>query len=860
MIFIPLSKYFRCIILTVFLLFLVFPKFSYSQEIPNYDELIVDLSSPQIGIVEMPIAIRDQQAYISVSDLFDTFKIKNETDAETGIVEGFIISPDSTFTINPSQNEITYKDEVFSLSEDDFIKTPVSLYLRSELFGEIFNLNTNFSFRRLALEFNTEQELPLFKELRLEKMRDNLNKVKGITEPDTLVEREYPFFKGGMIDWGIITTQQTNGVDDNRFNLGLGAMIAGGETNVLLNYSNRVPFTSRNQFYQWRYVNNNSALFKQVTAGKIFTGATSSLFAPVVGVQFSNSPLLNRRSYGTYNLNDYTEPRWTVELYVNNVLVDYTQADASGFYSFEVPLMYGNTNVNLRFYGPYGEELSEDRVINIPYTFIPKNELEYTLSAGIVEDEDNRRFSRFNLNYGLSNSITIGGGVEYLSGLQSGELMPFLNTSVRLASNLLLSGEYNYGVKGEGLLSYRTPSNMQFDLNYTRYHEDQTAINYNYLEEREFSFSSPIRTRNFSAFTRFSINQILLPTTEFTTAQLLLSGVLFGVSTNLTTYAIYNDRLNEPTIYTSFAQTYRLPYQILFSPQLQYDFSDNAIRNLNLELERVIFNRGFLNLSYENNFLRNAYTFEIGLRYTFDFAQTGITSRIGNRNSSFIQSARGSLRYDDNTDHINLSNRPGVTRGGITLIPFLDYNENGKQDPLEPAVAGLELKSNPGVFTYNEEKTILRISDLQPYVNLLLQVDPTSLDNIAWKIENPNIAVETVPNQFKAIYIPVKVMGEVSGFVYMKDKNESLRGQGRMIVNILNENGEKVAQTLTEGDGYFNYLGLPPGNYTAEIDQKQLQDTGFETNKASIPFRIEMSEYGDIVDDIEIVLLPSENQ
>ena len=697
-----------------------------AQEFPEYDELVVELTVPRLGVIEMPVAIKDQEAYVSVTDLLGSFKLKNDYDPITGITKGYIISRNAGYTIDPTENKIDFNGQSFSLTPEDYIRTATTFYLKSDLFGKIFDLNTEFSFRRLALNFNTELDLPVFKEMRRERTRNNLNKVKGFVEPDTIIERKYPFFKGGMLDWGIVSTQQTKGPDDNRFNLGLGTMFAGGETNILLNYSNRVPFTSQNQFYQWRYVNNENKLFKQVTAGKIFTGATSSLFAPVVGVQLSNSPLTNRRSYGTYILNDYTEPRWTVELYVNNILIDYTEADASGFYSFEVPLMYGNTNVNLKFYGPYGEELSQDRVINIPYNFVPENKLEYTLSTGIVEDNNNRKFSRFDLNYGISNAITIGGGVEYLSEVSSGEVMPFVNTSIRLAQNLLFSGEYNYGVKGEGLLTYRTPKNMQFDLNYTKYHEDQTAINYNYLEEREFGFSAPIQTENFSAFTRFSVNQIILPSTEFTTAQLLVSGTLFGISTNLTTYAIYNDRIKEPTIYSSLAQTYRLPGQLLFSPQIQYDISDNSLRNLNLELERVFFERGFVNFSFENNFLRDSYTFEIGLRYAFNFAQTSITSRIGNRNSSFIQSARGSLRYDDNTNNLGIDNRPGVGRGGITLIPFLDYNANEKQDPLEPGVPGLELKSNPGLSSYNKDKTVIRINNLQPYVKVILNLDPTS--------------------------------------------------------------------------------------------------------------------------------------
>ena len=515
--------------------------------------------------------------------------------------------------------------------------------------------------------------------------------------------------------------------------------------------------------------------------------------------------------------------------------------------------MYGNTAVNLRFYGPYGEERVEERVINIPYNFVPKKELEYTLSAGIVENDENDRFSRLNLNYGLSNAITIGGGVEYLSEVESGEVMPFVNSSMRIASGLLFSGEYMYGVKGEALLSYRTPHNLQVDLNYINYDKDQTAINYNYLEERKISLSTPIRTKSFSIFSRFSFNQIIMPTTEFTTAQVLLSGAVFGVSTNFTTYGLYNDRMKEPTIYSSLSQTYRLPYKFLFSPQVQYDFSRKGFNNVIAEFERPVFKQGFLNLAYEHNFLRDAHIFEVGLRYAFNFAQTSATSRIGNRNSSFVQSARGSLMLDDNTGYVISSNRTAMSRAALTLIPFLDFNGNGSKDPLEPGVAGLELKNRSGKVTYNSDRKVLRVTELQPYIDLLLELDPLSLDNIAWKIPNPKILVKTQPNFFKEIYVPVEVMGEVGGMVYFNDGSQT-RGQGRIIVNILNEKGEKAAEILTEGDGYFNYLGLAPGKYIAQIDPEQLAKLGYKASPSQIEFEIEVDEYGDIVDTLDFTI------
>jgi hypothetical protein len=410
-----------------------------------------------------------------------------------------------------------------------------------------------------------------------------------------------------------------------------------------------------------------------------------------------------------------------------------------------------------------------------------------------------------------------------------------------------------YGVKGEALLSYRSPQNIQVDLNYINYDEDQTAINFNYLEERKVSLSTPIRTRYFSMFSRFSVNQIIMPTTEFTTAQLLLSGALFGISTNFTTYALYNDRMDEPTLYSSLSQTYRLPHKFLFSPQIQYDFSRERFNNLILEVERPVFRQGFLNLAYENNFLRDAHIFEVGLRYAFNFAQTSATSRIGNRNSSFVQSARGSLMLDDNTGYVMASNRTAMSRAAITVIPFLDLNHNGVKDPMEPGVPGLELKNRSGRVTYNEDETILRITELQPYIDLLLELDPVSLDNIAWKIPNSKILVKTQPNHFKEIYVPVEVLGEVGGMVYFND-GIKISGQGRILINILDQKGQKAAELLSEGDGYFSYLGLAPGKYTAEIDPEQLQKLGYKAMPEAVEFEIKVDQYGDIVDTLEFVL------
>lgn len=95
-------------------------------------------------------------------------------------------------------------------------------------------------------------------------------------------------------------------------------------------------------------------------------------------------------------------------------------------------------------------------------------------------------------------------------------------------------------------------------------------------------------------------------------------------------------------------------------------------------------------------------------------------------------------------------------------------------------------------------------------------------------------------------------MGEVSGYVFLKNEGKT-RGQGRILINIFKENSEKVASVLTEGDGYFSYLGLATGSYTAKIDEQQLEKIKLHSSEAQ-PFDIEINKYGDIVDDLEFIL------
>jgi len=189
----------------------------------------------------------------------------------------------------------------------------------------------------------------------------------------------------------------------------------------------------------------------------------------------------------------------------------------------------------------------------------------------------------------------------------------------------------------------------------------------------------------------------------------------------------------------------------------------------------------------------------------------------------------------------------------MILYPFLDMNWNGKRDKGEPKAFGMEVQVSGGRIQYIEKDTITRIYDLQPYAQYLVTLNGSKFDNISWRMNNQTMSVIVDPNQFKRIEVPIVVVAEASGQVYLRDRN-TLRGQGRITVQFYKNDTVILNSTLSESDGYFSYMGLAPGNYLVAVDPEQMRKLDMTATPAFIPFTVEPSIDGDYISDLEFVI------
>jgi hypothetical protein len=81
-----------------------------------------------------------------------------------------------------------------------------------------------------------------------------------------------------------------------------------------------------------------------------------------------------------------------------------------------------------------------------------------------------------------------------------------------------------------------------------------------------------------------------------------------------------------------------------------------------------------------------------------------------------------------------------------------------------------------------------------------------------------------------------------------------MKCQGRVTLQIIDEKENKIAETLSEFDGYYSYLGLNPGKYTIRVDPAQLKALNYQALPIAHEIVIRASEDGDIIDNLDFTI------
>ena len=798
---------------------------------------------------DIDIIIDDNnKMYFVIQEFFDKLEIYSVIDDDESVLTGFFTTEDKKYIIDFNKKTINFMGKTHDV-KGKIKKVEGQIILDTKTINSIFNIKIDFNFRSLIVKLESFYELPIQRKNRFKEIRDNISKIqKKDAIPDTIIKRNYNKFKLGVFDWSVTSSQSKEGYDNATgvFSLGAEALYGQVDLSVILNSHRK--FDRRSVRYKWRWVDNKNKYYKQLELGRINTNSVATISDPYVGAYISNKATKVRKAEGFYYISEYTMPDWEVELYINDVLVDHTKADGSGFYKFKVPNVFGTTRLTLKFYGPNGEERMLEKKNTNPIVMLPVNEYEYKFNTGIITDTIKTAYqTRGEVNYGVIKNLTVGGGAEYLNYRDNNVLLPFVKATYQATSFIMLTGQYIHGYKTEINANIRFNNSTSLDLNYERQAEGQTLNSYKFLEKRKLAFSMPYKIGWIGGFGRFRYTQTLNGSVFSNLGQLNLSAYYKNFSLNNNTeIRFYSGKEFTPSLTSDLTATYRWRYGVTISPTIKYNITHKRVGTYELNVEKRI-KRGSFKLNFVQNNYVSSYYINLGFTYKFDQLRTSLNSSVSNNRFGFSESAGGSIYYSKDSRN-TYSNTSAVGRGGIIITGFVDENHNKIFDEGEKKTLINSIKSRGGVVDYDFNDTIVKISNLNPFIEQFIEFNNNDLDVISWRFDHEVYSVMVDPNQFKHVNIPILPVGEVLGSVSMNGN-----GKGRMLVDIYK--GDKlVKQIQSEDDGYVYYLGLSPGKYTAKINPKQLEKLKYISIPSKIKFVVKESYDGDMVDGVDFKL------
>lgn len=825
--------------------------------------------------------------YLSPRELFDALQIDLETDRGGMVLQGNYLGR-GPYTIDLNNRRATFEDREIEFTADDYMISDLGFYLHPDLYYHLFELEFFVDFNNLSILLETGDTMPVVAQRDRERRRERLIRTqRELTRSyDQLIfDRNPSVFDGGFLDYNLtanVNTGPSGNTTNYLYSTNIGTEVLGGDFqgSIFGSYS-QTATVLRSNGLRWRYGIRDNEWISTIVAGQTTTEGLAP--AAITGVSVTNEPIEPRYLYGETAFTGTTEPNSEVELYRNNTLVDFAEADVSGEYRFVVPITYGTSQYTVRIYSPTGEMTQRDARLQIPFNFLPPGEVSYNINAGrldnpIAGSTERGLASKGNLSAGITNWLTASGGVEYFEDFHE-ELPTFTGTlSSRFFTNYLISlqAANDAFYRASGSVIY--PSNASLNVDYTRFNT-QGGI---YNSSRNLSL---LRA---NLFTPFEIGSLpLFLRWSFTNEQRENSSIFryridFNTRLGRTNFRIsYRDtqtgRFEFQTTPTArvhisgtynFGRTRQIPRflrGVFLRSQMNVIPAISEIEDVEIQVSQNIFDRGRFQISAGRNLLGDFNLLRFSLAFDFNRFRSNSSFRSSRNSSILTQSIRGSAGFDSNHNRVLLSNRQQAGQAGIAVRTFVDSNNNGlfdkEEDELIPENAVRIDRAGGNTFS---KKGINYISQLQPYRRYNMSVNKSVINNPLLVPDLDRFSLVTDPNQYKLIEIPFYMSGIVDGRVnrVRYGKKEGIGGI-RLYLNQVNiaEGAERFSEELrTFSDGSFYSYEIPPGDYEIEVDPSQLEFLGVETEKEKLTFTLRALAEGDFVEGLEINLVPEGEQ
>lgn len=598
----------------------------------------------------------------------------------------------------------------------------------------------------------------------------------------------------------------------------------------------------------------DAGLLGSLRAREVSAGQVASPAVPLVspsqtktGLLVSNYPLGRSNQLNGTVIEGPLPNGWDVELYRDDVLIDYRRTGTTGRYEFKyLPLANGANHYKLVFYGPHGERKEETRTFNTNEAVVPKGQNYYRL---FVEPSANGATQvSFQNEIGLTRNL-------------SGQ---FSLTTAQLENGM--HSYFSAGVKGFGGAFYGyanlvtdpgsgSAGEIGAQILWERATVDFKQAFVNGMESELLSTQvNPIKSESLLRFTNVSMPKWthLSPTQiEVLRQESRLGSQAWEFRNRMSYHSPWGGITNWLAVRTQDGQPTQVAGELianrwqggnLLQGQIGYDGAP-SIRNLSIQSTRLISDLQSLSVRlYHSGAERNTglgatltrgiggYAYGLSLDYSGRQGVTlGLTFSLG-------------LLQNLSSGRWQSSAQSASSYGTAVVRAFLDTDGDGKLSRGEKPLPGVAFFINASIFgkTTGKDGTVL-IDGLTPFQPADVSVAESSLANPLWVPKLVGVRLSPRPGDTPIVDFPIVGTGEISGTLF--EEKEAISGH----LELVDEKGNVVQKQTAAYDGFFSFSRVPVGKYSVRLAEKSGKS---ELVPVAVP------PGGGYVDGVKVVITP----
>ncbi len=821
------------------------------------DERTLALLEVQLDSYVLTDAITSYQSgretFLPLGELARLLTLAIRAQPEQGVAEGYILNQARGFSLDVAQSRITlaeqtqvYDPALVRLQSDD-------IYVASSLLTRWLPIDLEVDLSSLVLRVKPRERLPLQERLERERLGARVGTRTGYEDPG------YPKYDMPYRLFGVPFIDQTFGLGlkagngsrqtSANYTAYLTGDLLGTEAAVFLSSSRQNP-TPDFRFTLARHdpdtnllgpLSASSVMFGSgVTVPSVANIANRTATGTGYGLNLSNRPITQPTSFDRHTLQGDLPPGWDVELYFNEALVGFQASRADGRYSFDdQPLAYGPNDFRLVFHGPLGQQRVERQSFLLEQSSTPAGAFYYSLAQHQENSGQSRSVAQF--EWGLSKYLTGTGGFVRLPTLPGAtSASGSAATNAQYYGNLGLRAFWQSYIFSSDF--YRSPNGGWLNDSGLKTRLGGIAVSYNHMQLRDFTSeiflpsTDPLRSRD-KVRLDGAIPAGWLPrlpvTLEVQRDQFKSGSSNLAVTGRVAAYvnrtSVSNQltwqRFGGTTLASGALQmSYRVGVTGL-SGQLGYSLKPQAkLDTVLLAGDRRLGEGYLLNLGVARSISNSETVYTAGLNKSLGSYGLGLSASYSSSGvytigvQLFIAMGR-----EPRQGIWRLDAQPKADSGAASVRVFQDSNGNGVMDPGEEPIENAAMTFNGSRAPVRTDASGIAWLDRLPtrqYVDLA--VDTQTLEDPYWVPQRKGVRLLPRPGHVAELDFPVVLTSEIDGTVYLLENN-SKRGIGDVVMELLDTDRRLVSTIKTSSDGYYIIPAVAQGRYLLRVSPEQLR-------------------------------------